>query len=87
MQYPVYALLSGKTQRIYEILLKAVVDKCDAISYSVDPTTVICDFEQSMTTAATAILGSHINVQPHHRRGECRIPGGLCPGIMNVHLH
>lgn len=59
----VYALLSGKTQRIYEILLKAVVDKCDAISYSVDPTTVICDFEEAVINAITAVLGSHVNVQ------------------------
>jgi len=58
----VYALLSGKTQTIYEILLKAVVDKCDAISYSVDPTTVICDFEQAVINAVTAVLGSHITV-------------------------
>jgi len=58
----VYASLSGKTQRIYEILLKAVVDKCDAISYSVDPTTVISDFEQAMINAVTAVLGSHIIV-------------------------
>jgi len=34
----VSSLLSGKTQRIYEILLKAGVDKYESISYSVDPT-------------------------------------------------
>ena len=43
-------------------MLKAVVDKCDSISYSVDPTTVICDFEQVVINAVTAVLGSHINV-------------------------
>ena len=58
----VYASLSGKTQRIYQILLKAVVDKCDAISYSVDPITVICDFEQAVINAVTAVLSSHITI-------------------------
>lgn len=59
----VYALLSDKSQSIYETLLKAVVDNCDAMSYSVDPTTVVCDFEQAAINAVTAVLGSHVNVQ------------------------
>lgn len=58
-----FVLLLGKTQSIYEILLKAVVDKCDSISYSVDPTTVICDFEQAVIKAIAAVLGSHVKVQ------------------------
>jgi len=59
----VYALLSRKSQTVYETLLKAVVDKCDAMSYRVDPTTVVCDFEQATINAVTAVLGSHVNVQ------------------------
>jgi len=79
----VYDLLSGKTQRIYEILLKAVVDKCDA--YSVDSTTVICDFKQAVINAVTTVLGSHITVQPHHRRGRNVISQGdiMSGGIMS----
>jgi len=52
----VYVLLSDKTQRIYEIWLKAVVDKCDSISYG------ICDFEHAVINAVTAVLGSQVNV-------------------------
>jgi len=59
----VYALLSGKSQTTYETLLKAVVDRCDAMSYSVDPTTVVCDFEQATINTVTAVPGSHVNVQ------------------------
>lgn len=58
----VYALLSGKTQTIYETLLKAIVEKCDQLSYSVDPTTIVCDFELAVINAVTAVLGSHVTV-------------------------
>ena len=55
-------MITGKTQSIYETMLKAVVDKCDVVSYSVDPTTVVCDFEQATINAVTAVIGSHVNV-------------------------
>jgi len=42
----VYALLSGKSQIINDTLLKV----------SVDPTTVVCDFEQATINAFTAVL-------------------------------
>jgi hypothetical protein len=49
-------------QRIYEILLKAVVDKCNALCYSIDCSTVISDFEQEVINAVITVLGSHITV-------------------------
>jgi len=53
------SLLSGKTQKIYEILLKTVVDKCESISYSVDPTETT-KYEQGVINAVTAVLGSYV---------------------------
>ena len=41
------------------MLLRAVVDKCDAITHTVDPTIVICDFEQATINAISIVLGTH----------------------------
>lgn len=37
-------------------------DACEAMAYSVDPKTVICDFEQAVINAVIAVLGSSVDV-------------------------
>lgn len=59
----VYALLPGKSQAQYETVLKAVVDKCEELAHSADPSTVICDFEQAAINSVTSTLGQHVIVQ------------------------
>jgi hypothetical protein len=56
----IYAFLSCKTQSIYEELLQAVVDACERLSISPDPSTVIIDFEQAVIKAIPSVLGQHV---------------------------
>ena len=58
----VYALLPGKSQNIYEGFLRAVVERCEELGYSPDPSKVHVDFEKSMMNAVHAVLGSHVNI-------------------------
>ena len=53
----------GKSQALYERLLRAVIDACDNIGVSADPTTVICDFESAVINAVKATLGAHVAVK------------------------
>ena len=48
---------------MYEEMLRAVSDKADQLGVSVDPTTVICYFEQSVIGAVAAVLGPRVTVQ------------------------
>ena len=41
---------------MYEEMLRAVSDKADQLGVRVHPTTVICDFEQSVVVAIAAVL-------------------------------
>jgi hypothetical protein len=42
----VYALLAGRTQAIYEELFRALSNVCEMIDVSLDPVTIIVDFEK-----------------------------------------
>ena len=48
---------------MYEKVLHAVVQKCDEMHCSVDPTTVLLDFEQAAMSAVAAVLGQHVVVR------------------------
>jgi len=50
---------------MYEEMLRAVSDKADQLGASVDPTTVICEFEQSVlgAVAAVSLLRPRVTVQ------------------------
>ena len=59
----VYALLQRKTQETYEILLRAVIDKCSEFHQDPDPTTAVIDFEMTMVHALISVIGEHITVR------------------------
>ena len=42
----VYALLAGRTQDIYEEMFRAISDSSELMDMSLDPETVIVDFEK-----------------------------------------
>lgn len=44
-------------------MLVAIRDKCEELGLSVDPNTVICDFEQAAINSLTATLGRHVAVK------------------------
>ena len=54
--------VSGKSQELYESVLRAIVRAADDMGVSADPTTVICDFETAAMHAVTAVLGPHVSV-------------------------
>ena len=41
----VYALLSGKSQAIYEEMFRGMEAKCEELGFNLDPSTVMADFE------------------------------------------
>ena len=43
--------------------MRAVVDKCDEMNCSVDPTSILCDFESAAINAVHAVLGAHVTVR------------------------
>ena len=59
----VYAFLSRKTPEIYEEMLRAVVEACESLSVSPDPTSIMIDFKSAMKSAIPKVLGSHVDVQ------------------------
>lgn len=58
----VLCFVSGKSQELYESVLRAIVRAADDMGVSADPTTVICDFEIAAMHAVTAVLGPHVSV-------------------------
>jgi len=44
-------------------MLTAIRQTCDQLRHSVDPTTVVVDFEQAAISAVHEVLGSHVHVQ------------------------
>ena len=58
-----YLCCSGKSQQLYEAMLRAIVTAADNRGCSVDPTTVVCDFEMAVINAVGAVLGPHVAVQ------------------------
>ena len=59
----VYAFLSGKSQIIYEELLQSIVDGCDKLGFTPDPSEIILDFEKSAIQAVSTILGPHVDTK------------------------
>ncbi|XP_066943129.1 uncharacterized protein [Macrobrachium rosenbergii] len=59
----VYALLPNKQHRSYEVVIKAIVDRCEELGFTPDPTVVITDFEKSAMNAVQSVLGHHVRMQ------------------------
>jgi len=53
----------GKSQALYEELLRVVVQQCDDLTASADPHTVITDFELAVMNAVANFLGPQVEVQ------------------------
>ena len=58
-----YALLSHKTRDCYEEMLQAILDRCETLGFTPDPTTVVTDFELATIQATNSILGHHVSTQ------------------------
>ena len=48
---------------MYDEVLHAVVNQCEGMRRSVDPTTVIGDFEQAAMSSMAAVLGQYVVVR------------------------
>jgi hypothetical protein len=59
----IYALLSGKTQIIYEELFKAIINKADEMGLDLNPTTTMTDFERSILNAITTSFGQQVRTK------------------------
>jgi len=59
----VYAVLQRTSLSSYVELFQAVIDHCHSMELYIDPTTVICDFEQSVIKALQIVLGPAIAIQ------------------------
>ena len=53
----------GATRALYVEMLTAVMSKCDELHHSVDPSTVILDFEQGAISAVREAIGTHVRLQ------------------------
>lgn len=53
----VYALLPNKEQMSHKVVLRAIVDRCEDLGFTLDPSTVITNFENSAIKAVQAVLG------------------------------
>ena len=56
----VYAFLSGKSQNVYEEMLQSIVDGCERLGFTPDPTEIVLDFEKAAMQAVSSILGPHV---------------------------
>lgn len=56
----VYALLSGKTQEVYQELFSSIQKKCQELGFDPDPLHIVTDFEQAAIRAIEATLGEHL---------------------------
>ena len=58
----VYAVLSGKTQAIYEGMLKAILDTCEELEHSPYLLKVDVDIEETIMDAVHVVLGNHVDI-------------------------
>ena len=58
-----YALLAGKSQAMYETMLRGIEEKCASISIDLDPLTIVADFELAAWQAAKAVFGQHVETK------------------------
>lgn len=59
----VVVVSSGATRALYVEMLTAVMSKCDELHHSVDPSTVILEFEQGTISAVREAIGTHVRLQ------------------------
>jgi len=53
---------AGKSQHVYECMLEAVLNACDNIGISADPSSITTDFEVAAMQAVHAKLGTDVRV-------------------------
>jgi len=58
-----FFVVLGKSQALYEKLLRVVMQQCDDLTVSADPHTAITDFELAVMNAAANFLGPQVEVQ------------------------
>ena len=58
-----YALLTGKSQGLYEEMLRAICDKAEELGFTLDPEIVHMDFERSVINAVAHTFGPHVTTK------------------------
>ena len=56
-----YALLTGKSQEVYEEMLQAISRAAEELGFTLDPESVHLDFERPVINAVKNTFGSHVN--------------------------
>ena len=54
---------TGKSQQLYETVLRSVLQATDDLRATADPSTIVCDFESAAMNAVGAVFGDHVAVQ------------------------
>ena len=58
-----YALLTGKSQELYEEMLQAISRTAEELGFTLDPESVHLDFERPVISAVKNTFGSHVNTK------------------------
>ena len=58
-----YALLTGKSQELYEEMLQAISRAAEELGFTLDPESVHLDFERPVINAVKNTFGSHVNTK------------------------
>lgn len=58
-----YAFLSGELQSVYEERLQSIVDGCERLGFTPDPTQIVLDLEKSAMQAVSSVLGPHVTTK------------------------
>jgi len=59
----VVCFCSGKSQQLYESVLRAILQATYDLGARADPSTVVCDFEAAAMNAVGTVFGEHVSVQ------------------------
>ena len=57
------ALLTGKSQQLYEEILQAISRAAEELGFTMDPEYVHLDFERSVINVVKNTFGSHVNTK------------------------